>query len=81
MTTIATLTKPVKLELNNAGSWKTILRFEADDQHAADNALAAAEMLGKVNPRMTWRIASDDGLNDVLMRWSVERGWREEARP
>ena len=60
--------KPVKMELNNSGSWKTVARFDAADEHQADPAMQAAELLHQVNPGYSWRIATDEPLPLVPMR-------------
>jgi len=74
------VSKPVKLELNNSGAWKTVARFDAADEQQADPAMQAAELLQRVNPRQAWRIATDEPLPLVLMRLcDAATGW-EPAR-
>lgn len=79
--------KPVRLEFNNSGAWKVLGRFDADDQEQASLVLDAAEDLVKTlhnseNPKgcPTLRVSMADGLGAVLMRWDIERGWRDSAR-
>ncbi len=74
--------KPVKLEFNNSGSWKTLGRFDAADDDQAALVMDAAEELVKTmhnggQPRQcpTLRICVDDALGAVMMRWQIERGW------
>lgn len=67
--------KPVRLEINNAGSWKLIGRFDAGNEELADKACAAGQLLGEINPTSTFRIATDEALPHVLMRWDAARGW------
>lgn len=78
--------RPCRLELNNSGSWKVIGRFDAsDDEHAALVLDAAEELIKTLNngapPRQcsSLRISKDDGLGDVLMRWTADRGYWYDA--
>lgn len=65
----------VQLQLNNSGAWKTIARFDAGCEQSADNARAAGQLLGELNPNTTLRIATDEPMPAVLVRWDAERGW------
>lgn len=74
--------KPVKLELNNSGSWKRLGAFDAADEGQAALVMDAAEDLIKTlhnseDPKRcpTMRICVDDALNVVLLRWELQRGW------
>ena len=67
--------RPVKLEINNSGAWKTIARFDAGNDESADKARAAGQLLGELSP-CTLRIATDESLPCVLVRWDADRGWR-----
>ena len=74
--------KPVKLELNNSGSWKRLGGFDAEDADQTALVLDAAEDLVKTlhnseDPKRcpTMRICIDDSLNVVLLRWELLRGW------
>lgn len=76
--------KPVRLELNNSGSWKVLGRFDADDDEQSSLVLDAAEDLIRTlhnseDPKgcPTLRVSMDDGLGSVLMRWSLVDGWRD----
>lgn len=71
----STAIKPVKLQVNDSGSWCNVIRFDAAHDMQCAEVLAAAEMLGKATQRVTFRIAIDDSLSTVLMRWSKEMGW------
>lgn len=73
-----TMAKPVRLEVNNSGAWKLVLRFDAACEHQADAAMGGAEqLLRAAGGRGAWRISSDESLPLVLMRLeSVEQGWR-----
>ena len=78
-------TKPVKLELNNSGSWKRLGGFDAADDDQAALVMDAAEALIKTlhnseDPKRcpTLRISMDhptDTVDVVLMRWELTRGW------
>ena len=76
--------KPVRLELNNSGAWKLLGRFDAADDDQVDLVLDAAEDLVKTlhnseDPKgcPSLRVSMDDHLQQVLMRWDLERGWRD----
>lgn len=71
--------RPVQLQINNSGAWKTIARFDAGDDDSADKARAAGQLLGELGGghRTTLRIATDEAMPFVLTRWDGERGWRE----
>ena len=76
--------KPVWLELNNSGAWKVLGRFDAADDDQVDLVLDAAEDLVKTlhnseDPKgcPSLRVSMDDHLQQVLMRWDLERGWRD----
>ena len=66
---------PVLLQLNNSGTWKTIARFDASNDESMDKARAAGQLLGEINPSTTLRIATDEPLPWVMVRWIAERGW------
>ena len=69
-------TRPVRLQVNNSGAWKDVVRFDAGDTGATDKVTDAVEMLGPVDPKVTWRIATDDGLQTVLFHYSASSGWK-----
>jgi hypothetical protein len=79
--------KPVRLELNNSGSWKVIGRFDAADDEQSSLVLDAAEDLIKTlhnseDPKRcpTMRVSMDhptDSVDVVLMRWDLLSGWRD----
>ena len=81
------MNKACRLEINNSGSWKVIGRFDADDEEQSALVLDAAEQLIKtlnngapVKQCASLRISIDDNLNDVLMRWTADRGHWYDAR-
>ena len=83
------LKKPVRLELNNSGSWKVLGRFDAADDEQTALVLDAAEELVKtlhnsedVKRCPTLRVSMDhpsDTVAMVLLRWRLDLGWRDAA--
>jgi hypothetical protein len=59
--------KPVQLQVNNSGAWKTVLRFDAADEVKGDKVQRAALMLAEAVPDLRMRIATTDALPIVLM--------------
>lgn len=84
-----TLAKPVRLELNNSGSWKVLGRFDAADDAQTSLVLDAAEDLIKTlhnseDPKRcpTLRVSLDSSVDTtclVLLRWDLLGGWRDAA--
>lgn len=71
------VSRPVQLQVNNSGAWKTVARWDAGNDRASSSAHEAAELLGEINPTQTWRIATDASYPIVLKRWDMANGWRE----
>lgn len=76
--------KPVRLELNNSGSWKVLGRFDAADDEHTSLVMDAAEELVKTlhnceDPKRcpTLRISVDDSLGAVTARWALDTGWTD----
>jgi hypothetical protein len=77
--------KPVRLELNNSGSWKVLGRFDAADDEQTSLVLDAAEDLIKTLHNSedtkrcpTLRVSVDHPIDTTalgLMRWELGRGW------
>lgn len=67
--------RPVQLQLNNSGAWKTIARFDAGDALATGYAQEAATMLKRVDARNQFRITTCEGLPVVLMRLGDDLNW------
>lgn len=75
-------TRPVQLQLNNSGAWKTLARFDAGDDDLADKARAAGQLLGELGgARTTLRIATCETLPLALLHWTPRDGWAEWVRP
>ena len=74
--------RPVQLQLNNAGSWKTLAKFDAGNDDQADKARMAGQLLGELGgARTTLRIATCESLPIVLVQWSPSKGWAEWVHP
>lgn len=58
--------RPVQLQLNNSGAWKTVVRFDAGDDGWAQQVQHAAQQLWEVDQRTSWRIATDE-RNPVVL--------------
>ncbi|MGE0446166.1 MAG: hypothetical protein AB7P99_13135 [Vicinamibacterales bacterium] len=78
------MSKPCKLQMNNSGAWKDIVRFDASEDERTDDLLNAAAQLadvvndGEKKPYMTLRVVSDERIPAVLMRYvGREAGWRD----
>ena len=71
--------RPVQLQVNNSGAWKTVTRWDAGDDEASGMAHDAVALLGAVDPNSTWRIASVEQHPVVLKYWSAAEGWRVEG--
>ena len=74
--------RPVQLQLNNAGSWKTLAKFDAGNDDQADKARMVGQLLGELGgPRTTLRIATCEALPIVLVQWSAGKGWAAWVHP
>lgn len=62
--------RPVQLQVNNSGAWKTVLRFDAGDDAAGHQVQQAVQMLHQADPGPGWRIATRERLPVVLMHLS-----------
>lgn len=72
------MSKPVLLQVNNSGAWKTVAKWDATDDAASTKAHDAVDLLGQINDTYTWRIATGDGDQLVLKRWDSKKGWSVE---
>ncbi len=71
----AATARPVQLQINNTGAWKTLVCFDAGDALATGYAQEAATMLKRVDTRNQFRIATREGLPVVLMRLEDDLNW------
>lgn len=54
-------TRPVQLQANTNGAWKTVLRFDADNAAAAERVRQGAQMLHEAcSGRSAFRVATCD---------------------
>lgn len=60
-----TTSRPVQLQVNTAGAWKTVLQFDAGDDAVADKVQQGALLLHEATGS-NWRIATRDRLPVVL---------------
>lgn len=68
--------KPVQLQLNNSGAWKTIVKFDAAEDDISDKVVAAAIFLSGIDQTTRFRITTRDTLPEVLMY--MDKGeWRK----
>lgn len=58
--------RPVQLQANLAGAWKTVLYFDAGDDAAAENVQHGVVMLNEAAPDTAWRITTRGALPEVL---------------
>ena len=58
--------RPVQLQVNLAGAWKTVIRFDASDDLASQNAQEGALRLHEADPASSWRITTRDSYPVVL---------------
>lgn len=81
------MTRPAKLQINQLGAWRDVMRFDLDT--LADKSLfldAAAEMVRSTGlTETTMRVVID--MNSylkppvLLMTWGVAAGWEKVAMP
>lgn len=50
--------RPVQLQVNTNGAWKTVLRFDASDKGDWLNVRLAVAQLHEADPESSWRIAT-----------------------
>jgi hypothetical protein len=63
--------RPVQLQVNNSGAWKTVMRFDAGDEGLGGAAQRAAQQLWEADQRTSWRIATDERHPVVLRAMSA----------
>jgi len=59
-------TRPVQLQVNLAGAWKTVLHFDAGNATATEQVQQGALMLYEASPAASFRIATQDRHPVVL---------------
>ena len=65
----------LRLELNNTGAWKVILRFLADDAHATGVVQESTYQLARLDTKSKWRISTDAPQPLVLANCTHDQGW------
>lgn len=68
--------KPVQLQLNNSGAWKTIVQFDADVVADTEIAQSAARWLRIIDKGLKFRIATRESPPVVLERLDDDQEWR-----
>lgn len=78
----------LRLQINSAGAWRTVVDYPADDDLACAQVLTAGPVLAMLGGRnVTLRICSADALQTVHSHWDRKSGWRparsaaQEGRP
>lgn len=67
----------VKLQINNAGAWRDVVRFDIDAQDWEAIQVAAVNLVVLADPdgRTSLRIATADAFQTALVRWDAKKGW------
>lgn len=73
------MTRPCKLQINQSGAWRDMLKFDIDQANTGAVMSAAADLVAATGPKTnaTMRIVVDGTYPTPLMRWSTEKGWVE----
>lgn len=58
--------RPVQLQVNTAGAWKTVLKFDAGDDTATTQVQHAVALLHEQDTSTKWRITTIDRHPIVL---------------
>lgn len=71
------MSRPCKLQINNSGAWRDVLRFDLDAVDAEVLQIKAAELVCIADPtgRTNLRITLADSLQTTLVRWDAGKGW------
>lgn len=78
------MTRPVKLQINQRGGWRDVMRVDIDQLvDEADFLDGAATMVIKSGKMYStsMRIVTDDSPPMRLMAWSAEGGWEKVTTP
>jgi hypothetical protein len=67
-------TKPVALQINTAGGWRNVIKFDAANDEDSTRVMKHAPPLATIGSA-TLRIVTDDGLQQCLTAWDIKRGW------
>lgn len=73
--------RPVQLQINQSGAWRTALRWNARDDVVSDRILDAADALlravSEAGTHAKGRVATDDGLQVAILHWQSDTGWTD----
>ena len=70
--------KAAKLQANTAGAWKDVVRCDVADEAACTAVMNAARDIGfYATHDVRFRVVRDDALNEPLMTWTKQDGWKE----
>jgi len=77
------MSRPAQLQVNLAGAWKTVLKFDAGDDAAAEKVQQGAVLLYEADPHSNWRIATAERWPTVLrcMGRSTYGIWMDRSEP
>lgn len=75
------MSRPCKLQINQSGAWRDVLRFDIDlvDVEALQFAAANLVLLADPNGNTSLRIATADTFQTALIRWTAKRGWADSC--
>lgn len=72
------MSRLVKLQINQRGAWRDLLRIDADQIVDQSQFLAGAESMvcnSGAARGTTMRIVTDESVPNRLMAWDVATGW------
>lgn len=68
-----------RLECNNAGAWKSVIRLDFNDDSALAKIMTMAGELGRIgnqHGRVSFRlVVAIPGAADYVLNWSLAKGW------
>ncbi len=71
--------RPVKLQANDSGAWKNVVRWDASDDDKSDDVMAAAIVLQLACPTTTFRIVTAAGDPLRTLTKGEWKDWRAAA--
>lgn len=74
------MSRAVKLQINQRGAWRDIMRFDIDRLADETEFLVGAAQMVCSSGQMastTMRIVTDESLPERLKVWSAESGWKD----
>lgn len=75
--------RPVQLQANSAGAWKTVLQFDASNDAATAQIQQAVSMLHEAAPSTSWQIATM-GRPPMVLRYLGKSSygiWMDRKEP